>query len=122
MQSIEANRAQTIDTHSDVEAMLRIHRADEVFSRSLGRNALQNVADLLADAAGWQSLAACSKTDVEAFFPGSGGDSSKAKRICDRCDVIEECLKFALDNKERYGIWGGLTTSERNKLRRRRGL
>ena len=30
-----------------------------------------------------------------------------------------ECLEYALQNDERFGIWGGLSERERRKLRRR---
>lgn len=43
-----------------------------------------------------------------------------AKSLCASCDVVEQCLQFALDNKIEYGIWGGTTPEERNpKLKRR---
>jgi WhiB family redox-sensing transcriptional regulator len=32
--------------------------------------------------------------------------------------VRDECLEFALDNDERFGIWGGLSERERRKLKR----
>jgi WhiB family redox-sensing transcriptional regulator len=33
--------------------------------------------------------------------------------------VRAECLDFALENDERFGIWGGLSERERRKFRRR---
>ena len=75
--------------------------------------------DLLGDAPEWQARALCSQTDPEAFFPEKGGSTAPAKRICGRCDVKAECLEYALDNNERFGVWGGLSESERRKLKRR---
>lgn len=34
----------------------------------------------------------------------------------DPCPHLDECLRFALDNKER-GIWGGTTEEERRNMR-----
>lgn len=62
----------------------------------------------------------CAQTDPEAFFPEKGDSNRDAKRICARCDVKAECLEWALDNDERYGVWGGLSENERKKLRRNR--
>ncbi|MFC8723701.1 WhiB family transcriptional regulator [Streptomyces bacillaris] len=42
-----------------------------------------------------------------------------AKTICSTCPVQPECLQYALAAGERDGIWGGLTTAERNALRTR---
>ncbi|MBQ9916633.1 WhiB family transcriptional regulator [Microbacterium sp. NPDC016588] len=67
----------------------------------------------------WQTDALCSQTDPEAFFPEKGGSTRDAKRICTSCDVKSECLEYALQNDERFGIWGGLSERERRKLKRR---
>lgn len=66
----------------------------------------------------WQADALCAQTDPEAFFPEKGGSTREAKRICENCDVRAECLEYALENDERFGIWGGLSERERRKLRR----
>jgi len=67
----------------------------------------------------WQSDALCAQTDPEAFFPEKGGSTRDAKKICSSCEVRAQCLEYALQNDERFGIWGGLSERERRKLRRR---
>ena len=67
----------------------------------------------------WQSDALCAQTDPEAFFPEKGGSTRDAKRICASCEVKAQCLEYALQNDERFGIWGGLSERERRKLRKR---
>lgn len=37
-----------------------------------------------------------------------------AKSICSMCNVRVECLNYALDNDEKYGLWGGLSEDERH--------
>jgi len=69
----------------------------------------------------WQTDALCAQTDPEAFFPEKGGSTRDAKKICTSCDVRSECLEYALQNDERFGIWGGLSERERRKLKRRAG-
>ena len=71
------------------------------------------------NALAWQSEALCAQTDPEAFFPEKGGSTRDAKRICSTCDVRGECLQYALQNDERFGIWGGMSERERRKLKRR---
>lgn len=71
------------------------------------------------DPLAWQADALCSQTDPEAFFPEKGGSTRDAKRICNQCEVKSECLEYALQNDERFGIWGGLSERERRKLKRR---
>ena len=68
--------------------------------------------------AGWQERALCAQTDPEAFFPEKGGSTREAKRVCLTCDVRDECLEYALQHDERFGIWGGLSPNERRKVRR----
>lgn len=69
----------------------------------------------------WQSDALCAQTDPEAFFPEKGGSTRDAKKICTSCEVRAQCLEYALQNDERFGIWGGLSERERRKLRKRAG-
>ena len=66
----------------------------------------------------WQERALCAQTDPEAFFPEKGGSTREAKRICQGCEVKDECLEYALANDERFGIWGGLSERERRRLKR----
>jgi WhiB family redox-sensing transcriptional regulator len=67
---------------------------------------------------GWRDLALCAQTDPEAFFPDKGESPRPAKRVCARCEVRAECLQYALDHGERFGIWGGLSERERRALTR----
>ncbi|QHC60819.1 WhiB family transcriptional regulator [Rathayibacter sp. VKM Ac-2760] len=67
----------------------------------------------------WQVDSLCAQTDPEAFFPEKGGSTRDAKKICTSCEVRSQCLEYALENDERFGIWGGLSERERRKLRRR---
>jgi WhiB family transcriptional regulator, redox-sensing transcriptional regulator len=67
---------------------------------------------------GWQDYALCRETDPEAFFPEKGGSTREAKKVCRRCFVRAECLGYALDHDERFGVWGGLSERERRRLKR----
>jgi WhiB family transcriptional regulator, redox-sensing transcriptional regulator len=71
------------------------------------------------DPLAWQSDSLCAQTDPEAFFPEKGGSTRDAKKICASCEVRAKCLDYALQNDERFGIWGGLSERERRKLRKR---
>jgi WhiB family redox-sensing transcriptional regulator len=73
----------------------------------------------LPEEASWQERALCAQTDPEAFFPEKGGSTREAKRICSGCEVRAECLEYALEHDERFGIWGGLSERERRRLKRR---
>ncbi|MET0590251.1 MAG: WhiB family transcriptional regulator [Naasia sp.] len=70
------------------------------------------------DALAWQADSLCAQTDPEAFFPEKGGSTREAKKICTSCEVKTQCLEYALQNDERFGIWGGLSERERRKLRK----
>ena len=41
-----------------------------------------------------------------------------AKQLCSECMVRSECLAFAMEGDEKFGIWGGLTERERKRLKR----
>lgn len=67
----------------------------------------------------WHRQAACAETDPDAFFPDRGGSAHEAKRVCSSCDVAEQCLNYALDHDQNFGVWGGMTPPERHRLARR---
>ena len=64
------------------------------------------------------SEAACAQTDPELWFPelDSLWRVAQAKKICEKCPVKVECLEYALVNKFKDGIWGGLSPTERHRL------
>ncbi len=64
----------------------------------------------------WQDQALCAETDPELFFPEKGGSTREAKAICGACLVRAECLDYALDTGQRFGIWGGCSERERRRL------
>jgi WhiB family transcriptional regulator, redox-sensing transcriptional regulator len=79
------------------------------------------------DHAPWMTEAACRDEDPELFFPVSAKGASTeqirdATAICRQCGVQAECLRYALVNHVRHGIWGGRTEQERLIMTRvRRG-
>lgn len=65
----------------------------------------------------WENRALCKEVDPEIFFPEKGCSTREAKQICGLCPVRSECLEYALDTGQRYGIYGGLSERERRRLR-----
>ncbi len=73
----------------------------------------------------WRKRAACLSEDPELFFPiGDTGPASrqieKAKAVCGRCEVVDTCLKWAIERGQEAGVWGGLFDDERRTLKRRK--
>lgn len=71
-------------------------------------------------AVAWMRDAICAQTDPEAFYPEKGGSTAEAKRVCMGCPVRRDCLEYALENNERYGIFGGKSERERRKIAKER--
>ena len=63
---------------------------------------------------------ACEETDPEAFYPEKGDSSRGAKQICAVCDIRSACLEYALTHDEQFGIWGGMSTRDRDTFRAER--
>lgn len=70
----------------------------------------------------WARRAACAGTDPELWFPNQGAPDAQAKAICDSCPVRQQCLDYALRWDIQFGMWGGLSTRERRRLRRKRDV
>lgn len=81
----------------------------------------------------WMDEAACRSHDPRKWFPvdskkgGNGGgvripkQAYEALVICEGCPVNEECLEYSLQ-WEPYGIWGGKTEQQRNRIRLEREI
>jgi WhiB family redox-sensing transcriptional regulator len=48
--------------------------------------------------------------------PARARREARAKAICHTCPVLEMCREHALTVHEPYGIWGGLSESERETI------
>jgi WhiB family redox-sensing transcriptional regulator len=66
----------------------------------------------------WQETAACYGLDPEIFFPTTEEEAGLALSYCGMCSVREVCLAWAIQNGERYGVWGGTTEQHRRRLSR----
>ncbi|MGV1006708.1 MAG: WhiB family transcriptional regulator, partial [Candidatus Nanopelagicales bacterium] len=77
----------------------------------------------------WQMQAACRGVDSSVFFhpDGERGNAKAtrergAKLLCANCPVLAKCREHALRVREPFGVWGGLTESEREKVYAGRAL
>jgi WhiB family transcriptional regulator, redox-sensing transcriptional regulator len=87
--------------------------------RSATHLLVQALSAIATDALGrWVESAACAGTDPEIFFPAKDGLGADARGVCRRCPVSNDCLAYALQSGEEFGIWGGLDRNERKNLRR----
>jgi WhiB family redox-sensing transcriptional regulator len=66
---------------------------------------------------------ACRDEDPELFFPvGTTGPAllqiEDAKDVCRRCQVVDACLRWALETGQDAGVWGGTSEDERRAIRK----
>lgn len=71
----------------------------------------------------WQLGAACRGADTATFYhpdnergPSRRRRERAAKAVCSNCPVVGECLSWALQTREPYGVWGGRSTEERETI------
>jgi WhiB family redox-sensing transcriptional regulator len=71
----------------------------------------------------WQQKGSCLQADSRIFFhpegergPARQRRESAAVSVCSACPVIKDCRRHALAVREPYGVWGGLTTEQRDAL------
>ena len=77
----------------------------------------------IADTWEWQFQGLCRGEDPEAFFfpDGERGQArakreARAKAICAACPVLQQCATHALTVREPYGIWGGMSEDDRERV------
>ena len=71
----------------------------------------------------WQARGACRGMDSALFFhpehergPARANCELRAKQICSTCPVLAQCRAHALAVREPYGVWGGMSESERGEF------
>lgn len=76
---------------------------------------------------GWQFKAACRGEDAAMFFAPNYFEKRHEKEAreqrardayCNRCEVREQCLEYALRIREPHGMWGGMNEAQRRALLR----
>ncbi len=74
----------------------------------------------------WVAEASCAEVDPERWYPEQGTGNSNASRwaiaICRMCPVRKECLDYAIEVDDRWGLWGGMNFHERQAEKARRKL
>jgi WhiB family transcriptional regulator, redox-sensing transcriptional regulator len=87
-------------------------RAATARRRARGRVPFAGAADL--------PDAACVGADPELFFPelGDAETEARAVAICAGCPARAACYERALQNRERYGVWGGVNLDRAAESRR----
>lgn len=65
----------------------------------------------------WKDQAVCD--DVDVMYAEGVVNQRIAKSFCARCPVVEDCLAYAMDTRQDFGVWGGLSEEDRRNLRRR---
>ncbi len=74
----------------------------------------------VADLWDWQFEGLCRTSSPEVFFhpegergPARRRRDQEAKDVCAQCPVLRQCRDHALQVREPYGVWGGMTEDER---------
>ncbi len=81
---------------------------------------LNIIDELIGGMPSWTEEANCKGADADLFFPERGASTRKAKAICRACSVQSACLEYAIENSEKFGIWGGMSERERRRIKRQR--
>jgi WhiB family redox-sensing transcriptional regulator len=68
----------------------------------------------------WRELGACKGLEPSIFYPDDDDEALDAKAVCAECGVRIACLEFALQVREKQGVWGGATERERRRMIRQR--
>jgi WhiB family redox-sensing transcriptional regulator len=74
----------------------------------------------------WRAHSACRHEDVTTFFAtGEAGYTKEIRKkrleavaICKGCPVSFQCLRFAVKNDIRWGVWGGKDMQSLDKVER----
>ena len=71
--------------------------------------------ELIDKSTSWMEKGSCLGMDTDLFFPEKGDNIAveEAKAICNKCEVKQTCLNWAMTNEIWHGVWGGLSGNQR---------
>jgi len=105
---------------SMVSSRTDARRRDRRLVPAIGRQMLPHPT---TEAWSWLLNARCRGSDTDVFFTRDGERPDAARRrqqraiaCCARCEVVAECGDYALRYQEPWGVWGGLSESERRRI------
>jgi WhiB family redox-sensing transcriptional regulator len=78
------------------------------------------IPDLVPTRPAWMERGACAGSGCRLFLSEIERDVQRAKFVCNRCQVREACLDYAVGDPSLLGVWGATTAGERRAMRRRR--
>lgn len=71
----------------------------------------------------WMQFAACRGMDPELFHPPTSARPAEriaietaAKAVCADCPAVQGCLRYALEHRLQFGVWGGMDAEQRRSL------
>ena len=73
--------------------------------------------DIAYDREAWRADAACRGTFLDPMF--NRDQEEAAKSLCDLCPVIDDCEAYAVEYRPPGGVWAGVESKERERLRKR---
>jgi len=65
----------------------------------------------------WKEDAYCAGIGDWIFFPEKGQKNDLAKLLCTLCPVRPECLDYAVELNNTYGVFGRTTPRDRREIR-----
>jgi WhiB family transcriptional regulator, redox-sensing transcriptional regulator len=90
--------------------------------KTLAREVELSPAEIFDPPDAWQARGLCAELPTSEadrlFFPERGQSSKAARALCSECPVQAECLEYALERREAFGVWGGTTERDRRKIRK----
>ena len=64
----------------------------------------------------WAVYSSCREAEPEVFFASTRADERAAIAVCNTCAVADQCIEFAIETRERFGVWGGTNERERRRM------
>ena len=68
----------------------------------------------------FKEFAKCNNNKEINFFNTTTAGSKLAQAFCQNCPVKMPCLEYAIQHNILHGVWGGLATNARIRIKRNR--
>lgn len=108
------------DSATPLDSLETTERGYALYRWLMRPSAIENLTlnDLIPERPVWMAKAACRGEPITTYFPERGETHQRARDLCSRCPVQQQCADYSMADPDIFGFWAGMGERKRARMRR----